>query len=154
MNQPQEAIFKFENYRINKFSFSDPENEDQKINIAFNPSGLFIKEGSRFVVQFDFTTSGIEDGKQIISARMIASFKFNEAIELNNIPDYFYKNSIAIVFPYLRAFVSSLTVLANVKPMILPILNLGSLEKTLKENTTSIDVELTETTNGGIPAIE
>ena len=144
MIEIKDAPFKFENYRISKFSFSNPDNEDQKMNISFNPSGTFLKEEARFIVQFEFTTSGIEDGKQIISAKVLASFKFFDQVEFEEIPKYFYKNSIAIVFPYLRAFITTLTILAGVKPVILPILNLESLEKRLLDNIEIIKIELND----------
>ena len=144
MNQSDKAVFNLENYRISHFSFSDPENEEQQLNIAFNPSGLFFKGESRFVLQFEFLAAGSEDGKQIIKAKMIASFQFVEKIEYGDIPPYFYKNAIAIVFPFMRSFVSTLTLLAGVKQLILPILNLSSLESTLIENTVVPDMGFTE----------
>ena len=36
-----------------------------------------------------------------------------------DIPDYFYPNSLAIVFPYVRSFVSSVTLQANIESPIL-----------------------------------
>ncbi|EXZ22215.1 pretranslocase subunit SecB family protein, partial [Bacteroides fragilis str. S13 L11] len=56
---------------------------------------------------------------------------------LAEIPNFFYPNSIAILFPYVRAFVSTLTLQANIKPILLPTLNLSSLQDTLRENTTT-----------------
>lgn len=114
------------------------------MNIGFNPSGTFLKTEAKFIIQFDFNTTGIDDGKQIISAKMLASFKFNKQIEADQIPNFFYKNSLAIVFPYLRAFITTLTTQAGVKPLILPILNLESLEKTLRANTEIINAHLTD----------
>ena len=49
----------------------------------------------------------------------------------------FISNSIAILFPYVRAFVSTLTLQANIKPILLPTLNLSSLQDILRENTTT-----------------
>lgn len=53
-------------------------------------------------------------------------------------PSYFYRNSIAIVFPYIRAFISTVTLQANIPPIILPTMNLTSLEIPLKQNTTNV----------------
>lgn len=38
---------------------------------------------------------------------------------LDDIPEYFYANSIAILFPYIRVFVSTVTLQANIKPIVL-----------------------------------
>lgn len=42
---------------------------------------------------------------------------------------------MAILFPYIRAFVSTVTLQANVMPILLPTVNLSSLESRLRENT-------------------
>ena len=62
-------------------------------------------------------------------------FKFEEVNNFDEIPDFFYRNSIAILFPYLRAYVSMVTTQANVPGIILPTLNLSHLEHDLKSNT-------------------
>ncbi len=136
--QPQEAVFKFDSYKISSFSFYEPKNDEQKINLAFNPSGVFIKNSKTFVLILEFAAIGNDDGDIILKTKLESIFKF-ESIELETIPAYFYKNAIAIVFPYLRAFISTLTQLASVKHLLLPILNLESLEKKLKENVSQID---------------
>ena len=60
---------------------------------------------------------------------------FSIFLKLNSIPSFFYKNAIAIMFPYVRAFISTLTLQANTKLLNLGLMNLSSLEKPLIENT-------------------
>ena len=74
-----------------------------------------------------------------VKAKMTATFNFEKTMALTEIPDYFFTNSIAIVFPYLRAFISNLALQANWEPMIIPILNLSQMAKSLKENTTEAE---------------
>ena len=62
-------------------------------------------------------------------------FKFSNVHSIEEIPEYFYNNSIAIVFPYLRAFITTLTSVAGIKPLILPTLNLTNLSAQLKVST-------------------
>ena len=80
---------------------------------------------------------GEEQSNPKILVNCVASFKFKENISLAEIPNFFYPNSIAILFPYVRAFVSTLTLQANIKPILLPTLNLSSLQDILRENTTT-----------------
>ena len=54
---------------------------------------------------------------------------------LEEIPGFFYPNSLAIIFPYVRAFVSTITLQANVHPVMLPTLNLIGLTEELRSNT-------------------
>jgi len=63
-------------------------------------------------------------------------FEFKNVQTIEDIPDFFYKNSIAILFPYVRAYISLVTTQANVPGIILPTHNLSSLEEKLRNNTT------------------
>lgn len=142
MNQPINTAFSFEGYKISHFSFDVPDNNEESVDIDFKPSGLFVKSDNRYMLQFDFNaTYKTETGeiKNMLTATIHATFKFKETIEFEKIPDYFYTNSIAIVFPYLRAFVSTLTVLGNINLLLLPLLNLSHLKEPLKENTIVMD---------------
>lgn len=57
----------------------------------------------------------------------------------NEIPNYFYANSLAIIFPYIRAFVSTITLQSNMHPIVLPTVNLMGLSEKLKRNTDVVD---------------
>lgn len=72
---------------------------------------------------------------EVISVNCQAEFMFESARTLEDIPDYFYANSIAILFPYVRAFVSTVSLQANIPPIIIPTLNLSPLKDYLKANT-------------------
>lgn len=72
---------------------------------------------------------------QLVEIDCHSEFVFSEQIELCNIPSFFYPNSIAIIFPYIRAFISTLSLQANMNPIILPTMNLTSLQEELRNNT-------------------
>jgi len=76
-----------------------------------------------------------KDANPFINVRCNGVFKFTNVSSLEEIPSYFYRNSVAILFPYLRAYISIITNQANTPPLVLPTMNLVSLEKPLKENT-------------------
>ena len=101
----------------------------------FNPSGLIFVAERKFQLDLTFIAqTEATDKEEVIHCELTAYFSFNVDGEFL-VPDYFYRNSIAIVYPYLRAFISVLTSQAQVKHLILPVLNLSSLEKKLKDNT-------------------
>ena len=110
---------------------------EKKIDIDFQPSGVYQKDKGIYNLTFIFVAW--EDNKSqedfAVKVKCNAEFQFNGAIGLDEIPAFFYPNSIAIVFPYVRAFVSTLTLQANVQPMLLPTINLSSLQETLRKNT-------------------
>jgi preprotein translocase subunit SecB len=71
----------------------------------------------------------------IFEVTSISRFRFDNLDSFESIPPYFYKNAIAIVFPYLRAFMSTLTLQANTRLIRLNLMNLSNLEQPLKDNT-------------------
>jgi len=144
MNKPLPASFRFLNYRVSEFHFyQQHEDDDRELDLNFNPSGSYFKKDGSYILEYDFIASyqENEETKEVVRANMISLFKFSEVIEFEDIPDYFYTNSLAITFPYLRAFVSTLTLMGNVsKMLVLPTLNLVNYKDELKSNTSLIDL--------------
>ena len=130
------AAFKLEKYIFDqaKLDLSQLKAETT-FNIDFLPSGVFYAENDKYVLTFVFTAKDADTVKEIAFVRCIATFLFRDMNEDKEIPEYFYTNSIAILFPYIRAFVSTLTLQANVVPIVLPILNLSDLKDTLMAHT-------------------
>jgi len=111
------------------------------INLDFNVSGEFKQDESKynlvFVLQAASKTS--EELDVFLKLKCNALFAFKDVDGIDSIPDYFYRNSIAIVFPYVRAYVSMITQQTNSnKRVILPTMNLSSLGNVLKDETTVV----------------
>ena len=135
----QSAAFSFTSFKIPEFRFSDSGKQDStSLNINFRPSGRYNKEERTFELHLEVI--GLEEGtdKEIIFVKCIAYFMFKASLPLAELLSYFYRNAIAIVFPYIRAFISTLTLQANSGILILSLLNLSGLEKPLQENTVEI----------------
>ena len=68
----------------------------------------------------------------MVHVACVAEFVLSEEA----ITNYFYANSIAIVFAYVRAFVSTLSLQANIgAPIVIPTLNLVALRDRLEKDT-------------------
>ncbi|HRH48922.1 MAG TPA: hypothetical protein PLP23_09220 [Panacibacter sp.] len=131
------APFQLIEYRINGFNFYEPTTETGQLSIDFEPYGTFIASQKKFILNFSFSASyEVDEAQQIlIAAKLEADFIFSEETVFENIPEFFYVNSIAIVFPHLRALITAFTAMANVKRIILPLYNLTSLGEILKART-------------------
>lgn len=133
----QKAAFQLEKYLFNKVIINLENKGNQEMVVDFNPSGVYIQEKSEYDLKFTFKAffeeQGIENPYVLIECT--GFFKFEDVQETDQIPSFFYRNAIAILFPYLRAFVSMVTLQANVAPVVLPTLNLSDLEQPLKDNT-------------------
>lgn len=132
------AAFSLENYFFSKIDINLENKKSADIDISFNPSGKFSSSSSSYDLKFIF--NALTEGSEIpfISIECVATFKFESVHSIEEIPTYFYRNSIAIIFPYVRAFISTVTLQANIPAVVLPTMNLSSLEKPLRENTTQI----------------
>jgi preprotein translocase subunit SecB len=134
-NQHQPASFSFKHHEITKFSFAAPTNErTEMVSIKFFPKGKYNSKTGVFTLMLEFTAE-FDENKEFAKINAQGEFQFPVNTPLSGVPDFFYANSIAILFPYLRAFITTLTAVANIKPLILPTLNLSALDSQLKENT-------------------
>jgi preprotein translocase subunit SecB len=117
----------------------DIENPDSVIKIELNPFGIYKENEGEFILELFFIAKeDNENGTIIMTVDSKAIFTFPNKCEFDKIPDYFYKNSIAIFFPYLRAFISTLTLQSNTPILILGLLNLSNLESVYRHQTKCI----------------
>lgn len=138
MVEAKSAAFGFKSFKIPHFSYNESEDPEALVKLDFKPSGKYREKEGIFELQLEL--SGFEDSEtanQIIHLVCVADFEFEEELLLSEIPDYFYTNAIAIVFPYIRSFISTLTLQANSPLLILGLMNLTNLEVPLRKNTIS-----------------
>lgn len=133
----ERAAFQLDKYIFNSV-FIDLENQKPtETSINFEPSGIYDSEKSAYDLKFVFSAFSAESGDNpFIKIQCLGTFSFENVKEVGEIPSFFYRNAIAILFPYVRAFISTVTLQANIPPMILPTYNLSELEAPLKEKTT------------------
>ncbi|MDQ5929477.1 MAG: hypothetical protein QG594_1256 [Bacteroidota bacterium] len=135
MNEIKPAAFSFEKFEIINFSYSKASVSSSELNLELTPSGVYDSLEGVFRLRFDFYAYTDNKDTSEITATVVANFLFDDKPDFNKLPSYFYNNSMALVFPYLRAFISTLTLQANVPPIILPVINLTGFEAELKANT-------------------
>ena len=130
------AKFSFKGFRITEAELHF-DNATNNLKLQFYPEGVFDAEKSQYHLHISFRA--LNDNKNedlVVRTECVALFQLEQTVKgLENVPQFFYANSIAIVYPYLRAFMSTLTIQANISPIVLPTLNLSSLENDLRKNT-------------------
>ena len=65
-----------------------------------------------------------------IKVSMVAHFEYRST-QKDELDGYIAYNAPAIIFPYVRAYISSLTGLSGISPIILPTLNMEKFGKKL-----------------------
>lgn len=132
----QNASFSIVNYQFDKVSIDLTNHKNANLSTFFDTSGIFVSENSIYELTFLVKVFNNEDKENpFISVRCKGVFKFENVSTLEQIPDFFYRNCIAILFPYVRAYISLVTTQANVPGIILPTYNLSNLEEGLRKNT-------------------
>ncbi len=133
----EKAQFKLDNFVFNKAELDFTKRKSSELVLKFTPNGKFFLATKNYELNLLFTASDSESDN-VVLVNCLATFSFQDVMELKDIPDFFYANSIAIIFPYIRAFVSTLTLQANIPPIVLPTLNLSQLRTILRDNTQEV----------------
>lgn len=124
------AAFNFDGYKFTQVHLDLDKLDGGRRDLDIRPSGVFDRDQREYRLAFDFYIQ--VRGEVAVYIKCISLFKMGG----EDIPDYFYANSIAIVFPYVRAFISTVSLQAGVTPaIILPTLNLSALRDRLRDNT-------------------
>jgi len=134
----KQAVFSLIDYKFDHVIIDMKHAIDKgRLNLDIIPSGKFSCGSKQFLLNFLFIAdSGTE---RVAEVNCVATFEFKEIDSLEDIPPFFYANSIAIVFPYVRAFISTLTLQANYPPIVLPTMNLSNLNEKLRNEVTVVE---------------
>lgn len=134
-NMPK-AAFSITNYYFDKVNINlENKPSTNELALSFDVKGIFKAAESDYKLTFivKVTNKGLKYPLVVVQCHGI--FRLNDVHSLDKIPEFFYNNSVAILFPYVRGYVSMITTQANIPGIILPTLNLTSLGAQLKHNT-------------------
>jgi len=135
MSQAIKSAFKFEKYSILRSVINRKSDEKPKsLQIGFEPKGTHFKEDGRFELSLGVR---IEDEGEnlLIEVDASATYVLEGEVSDKMLRTFFYLNAPAILFPYIRAYIATLTTLSGMAPINLPTLNLTQLAPELEKNT-------------------
>ncbi len=135
----ENAKFQFKDFII-KRSLIDVGDDipSTKLSLNFFPRGIIDKSKGNFQLSLGVLIN--DDGNNLkLEVDAIANFLFDKEVSAEMLDSYFYINAPAILFPYIRAYISTLTNLSGSTPVTLPTMNLISLGDDLKNNTIELD---------------
>ena len=126
------GVITFLDYKVNKIEFvNNSEYNGDEVDVDFDVTAQFkvSQDGQEMIVVLKTDIFAPKEEK-IYPFRMTVEvegyFESNFDQQEDKISQY-WKNSVAILFPYVRALVSSFTSNANVTPLILPTVNVNRL---------------------------
>lgn len=127
--------FQFKGYNINRSLIELNENSNfDDLKIGFKVSGIVKFENQLFSLHLMVNVSNKENDLRI-EIDATGRFTFDKVEKIEDINSYFYINASALLFPYIRAYISTLTNLSGNRSITLPTMNLTNLAEELKSNT-------------------
>ncbi len=139
MEETKKADFQFKGFVIKKSLIElNDSREKRKLDIKIHPSGLINKTENTYELTLRLEVN--EKGANAhIDVEAIGKYTFVNNLGDNMLNGFFFLNAPAILFPYLRSYISTLTTLSGTAPINLPTLNLTGLRGQLKQNTKTIE---------------
>jgi len=130
------SSFQFKGYIITKSNFELKDGDSNELNIEVGVNGELDEKEKKFNLTMKIHVNS--DDKSIdIYIESKGNFEY-ENIPEDQLNNFLFMNAPAILFPYLRAYITSLTSFSGVRPIILPTLNLQGIKEELNNNTVRI----------------
>jgi len=118
-----------ENWKVLKLNFTSSEEGNIKENSFDLSTGHFFPEDKPNTFGIGFEVE-INDKRFDLNIETIFMFKLDKEIsEEFKLSDFPKINAPAIAFPYLRAYISNLTLQSGFEPVMLPSINFVNLAK-------------------------
>lgn len=126
------ARFRMQGYLITNTSIRLTGNEigeDMEFGIA--PEGVFNEAEKTFLLTLNVVAKDKEQNLDL-SLTIKGMFEY-DTDDMNELIPYISMNAPAIMFPYIRAYISNITALGGTQPIILPTLNVEGVGLELLE---------------------
>ncbi len=132
MSKIEPSKFRFASFLIKESHFIMNETSDYALSIDIQPKGRLYPDLKQFELYLDVYITDERDRLKI----EVKTISFFETDEVENLVDnpYFTINAPAIVYPYIRAYIGTLTTQSGINAVLLPAMNLQPLGESLKKN--------------------
>jgi preprotein translocase subunit SecB len=135
-----EPSIHFEDYKISKVDFSSESlsipNEEFRLNTEFKQESFLTDDEETAIIELSCRIEPELDDKDQeelfeIYVKLVGFFGLEGiSSESDELDDLLSINATAILFPYLRSAISSITQVANIpEPVILPTINIAKMVK-------------------------
>lgn len=136
MNNVSSGIISFERYEIIKTYFelnSNYQGEEIDIDLSINVNVKSNDVRNKMIVDIDVALfKDIKEKEHPFELTFTCRgyFSMDDGNDINS----YETNAIAILYPYVRTFVSNFTASVNVTPLLLPTININKMVSDAKKN--------------------
>ncbi len=148
MDKSIESQLIFRGYKVLHISYKLNQNfkpqKNRSIPLEFKVRFEPTVDDTNKEINVDLFCNIFEEGPEAdnpfhLEVNLRGWFKANSSVEEDELHRYAEINAPAILFPFLRTVVSSITMAANVPPVILPLVNINRLNERQKPKETITD---------------
>jgi len=132
MNKPEVSKFQFANFVVQESHFLVVERGDYEFRFEFAPAGKVYPSLNQFELYLDLSVREKNDLLSI-EIKTVSYFTYEEEGSLAE-NKFFTVNAPAIVYPYIRAYIATLTAQSGIGTVTMPSMNLTPLGDILKKN--------------------
>lgn len=125
----------FINFVVPKFMFEKKNVESDNFEIL--PKAVISRKNNQFHINVDVEITNLNNSL-VLKMVCVGIFKYNTDDE-NLLLSFMSLNGPAIVFPYIRSFISSMSSLSGFETIILPTLNLSGYREQLIKDLIDLD---------------
>lgn len=131
MEQPV-AQFSLQGIQVIEGHFVQAETYANDFKIHAEASGVVNQTNRTFQLHLHVR---VYDEQERFEARVhqVGNFVFDQDLTEQTLTNYFVLNAPALLFPFVRSYIASLTALSGYATILLPALNLQSLGKSLRD---------------------
>lgn len=132
----EKAHFRFVEYLFKETSIKlTGEDISDDVEFGIEPNGIFEEDKIMFILTLNVL---VKDKKSNLEVKMTVTGKFEyETNDIQELVPYLGFNAPAIMFPYIRAYITNITALGGMSPIILPTLNMENVGKELLDKISS-----------------
>ena len=132
----EKARFRFVEYLFQETSIKlTGEDIGDDVEFGIEPNGIFEEDNKMFILTLNVL---VKDKKSSLEVKMTVTGKFEyETNDIQELVPYLGFNAPAIMFPYIRAYITNITALGGMSPIILPTLNMENVGKELLDKISS-----------------
>ena len=139
-NDPNQANLRLELHHFTHLTFNFISNIKGGQPLSLSGEKLEVKAfvekaKNKIIVELSFNTTAKEGEEKIfnLSAGYRGVFAYTETSEPQSIAGFAKTNAPAIIYPFLRASIASMTLAAGVPPMTLPVINFTTFPVVVEE---------------------
>jgi len=132
MSNSAKSCMQFKGYEINSMHFELSKNDINNKEIKISPTfGMTVEDCGKdeYKVQLTFSLKASDENPLPFNIDVTMTGDFELCMEEENDilkEALLHENTVAIMFPFLRAVIASLTTTANINPLILPVINIAN----------------------------